>query len=161
MKLCCRPRSSGAKDDDSKQDPERVTRSAKPLFFPRPDPSSSDGTEHIPHRSSESCGVGINFRISDNGDLVINDIVPGGPADRTGKLRIGDELIRVDGRFVRGRPASQIAPKVLGPAGTIVELAFKRSQGPAVVTINVAVIRETPRDAMANAVHAGSEFVCE
>eukprot|EP00961_Rhodomonas_salina_P081675 1098042-Rhodomonas_salina.1 len=37
------------------------------------------------------------------------------------------------------------------------ELAFKRSQGPAVVTINVAVIRETPRDAMANAVHAGGE----
>lgn len=31
-------------------------------------------------------------------------------------------------RYVRGKPASQIAPKILGPAGTIVELAFKREQ---------------------------------
>lgn len=38
-----------------------------------------------------------------------------------------------------------MAPKVLGPAGTIVELAFKREQGPAVVTVNVALVRETPR----------------
>jgi hypothetical protein len=43
-------------------------------------------------------------------------------------------------------PASQIAPRVLGPAGSIVELSFKRVQGPAVLTINVTCVREPPRD---------------
>ena len=54
--------------------------------------------------------------------------------------------MRVDGRFVRGQAASQIAPRVLGPAGTIVELSFKRVHGPAVCTVNVALLREPPRD---------------
>jgi len=48
-------------------------------------------------------------------------------------------------RYIKGKPASQVAPKVLGTAGTIVELAFKREQGPAFLTVNVALVRETPR----------------
>ena len=110
------------------------------------------------HTSLESCGVGIVFRISEAGDMVIEDFISGqelapslppltllsagGPAERSGKLKVGDQLNRVDGKFVRGQAASKIAPKILGPAGTIVELAFKRVQGPAVMTVNVAVVRE-------------------
>ena len=43
-------------------------------------------------------------------------------------------------------PASHIASKILGPAGTLVELSFKRQQGPAVLTVHVACIRAPPQD---------------
>lgn len=79
-----------------------------------------------------------------------------GPAEKTNKIRTGDLLNRVNGRFVRGVPASKVAPLVLGPSGTIVELSFKRVQGPAVMTINVACVRE-PQSDPPGSCHSGKE----
>ena len=79
-----------------------------------------------------------------------------GPAEKTNKIRTGDLLNRVNGRFVRGMPASKVAPLVLGPSGTIVELSFKRVQGPAVMTINVACVRE-PQSDPPGSCHSGKE----
>ncbi|EKX54048.1 hypothetical protein GUITHDRAFT_100298 [Guillardia theta CCMP2712] len=124
-------------------DKDKVHRSVKPLYSSRQVEEKEEGDETMGmHTSLESCGVGIVFRISEAGDMVIEDFISGGPAERSGKLKVGDQLNRVDGKFVRGQAASKIAPKILGPAGTIVELAFKRVQGPAVMTVNVAVVRE-------------------
>ena len=39
------------------------------------------------------------------GDLEIDGFLPGGAAEKTGKLLIGDQLVRVDGKFIKGKPA--------------------------------------------------------
>ena len=99
------------------------------------------GTASRQHRSLENCGCGLMLRISEDGELVVDGLLAGGPADKTGKLRLGDTLVRVDRQYVHGLQPAQIAPKILGPAGSIVELGFKRSQGPVVLTVNVAIVR--------------------
>lgn len=105
------------------------------------EPSEELGTASRQHRSLENCGCGLMLRVSEEGELVVDGLLAGGPADKTGKLRLGDTLVRVDRQYVHGLQPSQIAPKILGPAGSIVELGFKRSQGPVVLTVNVAIVR--------------------
>jgi hypothetical protein len=141
MKFCCMSRSP------ARAEPKDAGEAADAAIA-RPEASSEKLKNALlnPHRTVDSCGVGINFRITESGELEIESLSPHLPAERCSKLRAGDQLMRVDGRFVRGHTASHIATRVLGPAGTIVELSFKRVQGPAVLTVNVALVRETPRD---------------
>lgn len=146
MKFCCKPRSP-AQADRRRAGPQDAGKAAN-VAIARPE-ESREKLQHAllnPHRTVDSCGVGINFRITEGGDLEIESLSPHLPAERCSKLRAGDQLMRVDGSFVRGHTAMQIATRVLGPAGTIVELSFKRVQGPAVLTVNVALVRQTPRD---------------
>lgn len=122
-----------------------ATRAAAPQ--PQPGGLLQEASEELlgaanrQHRSPESCGCGLMLRVSEEGELVVDGVLPGGPADKTGKLRLGDTLVRVDRQYVHGLQPSQIAPKILGPAGSIVELGFKRAQGPVVLTVNVAIVR--------------------
>jgi hypothetical protein len=141
MKFCCMSRSP------ARAEPKDAGEAADAAIA-RPEASREKLKNALlnPHRTVDSCGVGINFRITESGELEIESLSPHLPAERCSKLRAGDQLMRVDGRFVRGHTASHIATRVLGPAGTIVELSFKRVQGPAVMTVNVALVRETPRD---------------
>jgi len=45
-------------------------------------------------------------------DLVIDEIAPGGPAAVAGGLQLGDVLVRVDGREVRGGKPDGIQPRL-------------------------------------------------
>jgi hypothetical protein len=150
MAFCCRSARTSTRPTRRREESDGGVGAGVPFSIPRP--GSSDGpaagAEGLlnPLRSLAACGVGINFRVADTGDLEVESIAKLGPAERTGKIKIGDQLTRVDGRFIRGLPVSRVAPMVLGPAGTLVELSFKRVQGPAVMTINVALVREPPTE---------------
>jgi len=58
--------------------------------------------------------------------LTIKKLAPGGPAARAGKLAVGDELVEVDGRNIKGQTLSDIQPYVSGPEGSSVNLGFRR-----------------------------------
>jgi carboxyl-terminal processing protease len=73
-------------------------------------------------------GIGAEVRMQ-NGDAIINRIFPGGPAERSRKLRVGDQVVGVaegDGSFVSLRHANldRITELVLGKSGSIVRLQF-------------------------------------
>ena len=134
MSFCCRSRSSCcvSSRDNSLSEGDSDLR------------SSSDFQS--PHPISVPCGLGILFCISEEGNLIIDEFISGGTAQKCGKLRIGDELVRVDGRYVKRKPASQVAQLILGPAGSIVQLTVHRNNGTSMQTVHAAVVREPPRN---------------
>lgn len=66
------------------------------------------------------------FTESEDGSLVVSQLVPGGAAEETGQVAVGDVLYEVEGENVYRADKQKIASKVLGPEGTMVRLGFKR-----------------------------------
>ena len=83
---------------------------------------ANDSVKHsVPE--TELAGVGIVFR--DEGDgLKVKSCTPDGPAMRCGRLEVDDTLVSVDQVDVRNLDSHQLAPLILGPAGSTVRLGF-------------------------------------
>mmetsp|Transcript_7571 Transcript_7571/g.11994 ORF Transcript_7571/g.11994 Transcript_7571/m.11994 type:complete len:123 (+) Transcript_7571:938-1306(+) len=77
-------------------------------------------------KKQEPSGVGIVFTEAEDGSLVVSRLVPGGPAEETGQVAVGDVLYEVEGENVYRADKQKIARKVLGSEGTMVRLGFKR-----------------------------------
>ena len=63
----------------------------------------------------------------DFGPVTIQSLVPGGPADRDGKLMRGDKIFSIDGGATFGCKLENVLGKLLGEEGssvTIVALRF-------------------------------------
>mmetsp|Transcript_19108 Transcript_19108/g.62993 ORF Transcript_19108/g.62993 Transcript_19108/m.62993 type:complete len:181 (-) Transcript_19108:976-1518(-) len=76
------------------------------------------------------CGIGVVFRMDTHGALVVDSLVPGGPAwesSSSGGLQVGDVLQTVDGKNVYRWPVAQLAPLLLGPESSTVRLGVQRS----------------------------------
>lgn len=58
--------------------------------------------------------------------VVVDDLIPGGPADVSRKVRPGDVLTAVGGEELGDRGVSDVADLVLGPVGTSVTLRLRR-----------------------------------
>jgi len=80
--------------------------------------SSEDRTAEDPE--STPCSV-----ITDTCRMVIITPLEGSPADAAG-IEPGDELLRVDGRDIRGHTIDEVTALVRGPAGSEVTLEFER-----------------------------------
>ncbi|XP_066995327.2 uncharacterized protein [Anabrus simplex] len=88
---------------------------------------------------------------------VIANIEPGGIAERDGRLLVGDEIVNVNGRLLRGVPTLEDAQKLLGRCvpsspsanGVEVELVIARDEErPDVVTPKSPLLLRGPRNAM-------------
>jgi len=90
MKFCCIAR---APERASRRQTEPNGNNAVADFaIPRPEARGSDAESlHQallnPHRSLDSCGVGINFRITENGELEIESLAPTGMVALRGRVR--------------------------------------------------------------------------
>mmetsp|Transcript_50992 Transcript_50992/g.159331 ORF Transcript_50992/g.159331 Transcript_50992/m.159331 type:complete len:815 (+) Transcript_50992:266-2710(+) len=69
-------------------------------------------------------GVGLGLTSTESG-LEVTEILEDGPVDRTGKVRIGDILKKVDGN-VCGNTVKSVKHLLTGPAGSSVTLTFLR-----------------------------------
>lgn len=71
------------------------------------------------------CGIGVVLS-QDNGEVVVESVVPGGPAAKDGRMRKGDQIIGVGGEGVvedvRGLRIDKIVRKIRGEKGTMVTL---------------------------------------
>lgn len=79
--------------------------------------------------SDDAVGVGAYFgRLEGQQDSVarVKSLVPGGPAEQTGIIEIGDALCAVDDVDVYGQPLCELGKHVLGPSGSVVKLAFEK-----------------------------------
>ena len=76
--------------------------------------------------------TGISVRISAEGELIVDGIAPGSPADRCGgAIAPGDGIIAVDGTdIVPGMAAEDIAALIVGEAGRDVTLRLCRRHPP-------------------------------
>jgi len=72
-------------------------------------------------------GVGVVLREGIDG-VVIIDLVKGGPAERCGKIAVGDLLVEIDGKSVSGSSYDEILKAMKGQGAKQLELGFKRAQ---------------------------------
>ena len=77
---------------------------------------------------SEPVGVGIKFKAVPEGGLEVGDVLAGGPADRDGRIDVGDRLFAIDGRNVYRAHISDVLPLIRGSGGSSVRLDFDREQ---------------------------------
>ena len=74
-------------------------------------------------------GVGIEVYTTQNGEVVISNVMAGQPAETAG-LEAGDVIIGVDGEDMQGKLISDVASKIRGKEGTEVTIqVLRRSTG--------------------------------
>jgi hypothetical protein len=111
-------------------------------------------------------GIGVLFHQDQTTGvkrIVVAQTAPGGPADRTGRVRQGDLLVRIDGMDVHGQDLEYVSKYILGPEGSVVRLGLCRramisnSIGQEVdeVTINRGIVESVPVLLLANGGHRG------
>jgi len=87
-------------------------------------------------------GVGLVFKESRRNSttaLVVKSLAPGGPAEASGKIQVGDILLKVDGKEVNSiEKAGQL---LLGEKGSTITMQFKRFTQDKVEKITVSMKR--------------------
>ncbi len=81
------------------------------------------------HLEGRFVGVGISVRVSEHGYLLIENPLPGSPAEVSGILA-GDLVIKIDGNDIRGQGLREITSKIRGDRGTKVILTIMRDGAP-------------------------------
>lgn len=115
-----------------------------PLFVPQP--AAPRGIVRVP----VMCGVGVKLsRHAPSGSLTVCDIAANGPADRTGLISIGDQLVSIGGVPVGGMDVRRAQDALRGLPGTTVMVVLWHSagsrRGPKSeegMLINAVVVRE-------------------
>jgi C-terminal processing protease CtpA/Prc len=81
-------------------------------------------------------GVGVVLKAKRGEDqLLIASMHPGGPAEVSGRVFEGDELLSIDGVLVQGKTYEELADLMLGSIGTSVSLGLERSGRPVEVNL--------------------------
>ena len=76
------------------------------------------------------CGVGMTLEPPEPGPgcfCYVAEIKPGGAVDQSGRVAVGDQLVRIDGFDCVGQARHEIKRHVMGPQGTEIVLEFKRA----------------------------------
>jgi hypothetical protein len=84
-------------------------------------------------------GVGIYFQESGS-DIVVNHLIRGGSAERSGKVVAGDIIVSIDNNDVRSNGVGQMRNFIVGPEGSTVNLTFVRNEE----SFTVALLRGSP-----------------
>jgi hypothetical protein len=82
-------------------------------------------------------GVGIVFQPDKTGALHVKSLAVGGPAEQSALVHVGDILHEIDGHQVFRKPASQLAPLILGQEGSHVRLGFSREKFPRLIYVDL------------------------
>eukprot|EP00961_Rhodomonas_salina_P075802 1017174-Rhodomonas_salina.4 len=77
-----------------------------------------------------SPGIGAYFQKSnaDPQGLAVKSLLANSPAQNSGKIKVGDIILSVDGQNVYGKKLAELAEVLLGPPGSEVTLEFKNEK---------------------------------
>lgn len=73
----------------------------------------------------EFCGIGLILQETPEG-AVVSNMLPDGPAAKSGAIQVGDLLNEIDGKSVANESFDQVMEKLHGERHSIIELGFKR-----------------------------------
>ncbi|WP_173346281.1 S41 family peptidase [Pseudoduganella dura] len=104
------------------------------------DKSDLEDLERIHSGQYVGIGVGVDMQ---NGQILVRDVFENGPADKAG-IRAGDSIVAIDGAPLFGLRDSQIASRMHGEPGSMVELTMAKRGDTPLRTISVA--RATMRE---------------
>ncbi|AAF39535.1 PDZ domain-containing protein [Chlamydia trachomatis] len=80
------------------------------------------------------CGIGVVLKEDIDG-VVVKEVLPGGPADKTGSLRVGDIIYRVNGKNIENTPFPGVLDSLRGLPGSSVTLDIHRQNNDHVVQL--------------------------
>ncbi|GAB4187404.1 MAG: carboxy terminal-processing peptidase [Simkaniaceae bacterium] len=86
-------------------------------------------------------GIGVVLRESIEG-VYISEVVPGGPAEKSGLVRAGDIVLSIDGKALSDVPFETIAESMKGSAGSRISLTLLRKEKNASRKVEVKLTRE-------------------
>ena len=98
--------------------PKKMSSSAVPS-------SSPGGNAH----NSQRAGLGVTFETKESGDIEIIGLKPGGKAERSGAISVGDKIVSIGSVPVKGASRDAVTNLILGDAGTQVTLELLRDAG--------------------------------
>ncbi len=88
--------------------------------------SAEDYEEHVASMSGEYSGIGVIVNYTEDGEVVVTEVLQGSPAETAGLLA-GDRITQVDGVDVSDIPnREELASAVRGPIGTAVDIGIYR-----------------------------------
>lgn len=101
----------------------------------------ADEDEEFTSRLEPSfAGIGVQIRPCPLGAF-IEDIIEGGPSERSGKLARGDQIVSVDDASLAGLSINKIVRRIKGKKGTEVKLTILKLETKK--TENIALLRDT------------------
>lgn len=87
--------------------------------------SPGDLSKFVSSLDGEFSGIGVELEAQEPYPAVTR-VITGSPAAAAG-LRVGDQIVKVDGEDVAGRPLSEVVFKIRGPRGSLVRLTIRRA----------------------------------
>lgn len=109
-----------------------------------------DSTEAYDMRvrlEKEMEGVGIEVQKGSGGLFFVRDLVRGGPADKSGNIKLDDQIIEINGIKLERQSIAQVMELLHGKPGTKVHLVLERTVDergePVDKTFNVDLVRES------------------
>uniref|UniRef100_A0A4W5QPE6 Discs, large homolog 2 (Drosophila) n=1 Tax=Hucho hucho TaxID=62062 RepID=A0A4W5QPE6_9TELE len=97
------------------------------ISFPFPHPNLKDPRRMVLHKGST--GLGFNIVGGEDGEgIFVSFILAGGPADLSGELRRGDQILSVNGIDLRGATHEQAAAALKGAGQTVTIIAQYRPE---------------------------------
>uniref|UniRef100_A0A7S4K8L0 Vacuolar protein 8 n=1 Tax=Guillardia theta TaxID=55529 RepID=A0A7S4K8L0_GUITH len=94
-------------------------------------------------RSGKPAGVGIYFQESGS-KIVVNHLIRGGSAERSGKIIPGDVITAIDGKNVEGKSVGELRNYIVGIEGSSVNLSFLRESDGSSNSFDVMLVRGSP-----------------
>lgn len=88
---------------------------------------NDDDEEFTARLEPSFAGIGVQIRPCPLGAYV-EDIIQGGPSEKSGKLARGDQIIRVNDAVLAGLPIHKIVRKIKGEKGTEVKLTVLKRE---------------------------------
>ncbi|CPR45131.1 S41 family peptidase [Chlamydia trachomatis] len=80
------------------------------------------------------CGIGVVLKEDIDG-VVVKEVLAGGPADKTGSLRVGDIIYRVNGKNIENTPFPGVLDSLRGSPGSSVTLDIHRQNNDHVIQL--------------------------
>ena len=104
-------------------------RSTAPGPAVPPSPPVSVPSESPGPVGASGAGVGFIFEIPEGKPPLITKITPGGPAEASGFVKVGDSIVEIDGKSALGLTTKQVSMLVVGMAGSIVRFKLHSADG--------------------------------
>jgi hypothetical protein len=129
--FCCNSRDDGKLRPNNTRKESRQVQISAPWEAVQVSPATDTDIPGKP------VGVGIVFQPDSTGALHVKSLAVGGPAEQSALVHIGDILHEIDGHQVFRKPASQLAPLILGQEGSRVRLGFSREKFPRLIYVDL------------------------
>lgn len=87
--------------------------------------SPSEANDMRIHLQKAFQGIGVDLKKTSDG-IIISGLVDGGPAAKSGMIKVNDVLVEINGKSVKGQNLEQITQQLQGEANTEVTVVLKR-----------------------------------